>query len=450
MPQFDVDLFTIGAGSGGVRAARMAAAAGARSAIAEEDRLGGTCVNVGCVPKKLMVSAAQLGQGFADGVGFGWERVSPRHDWNGLLANIQGEVGRLNDVYGRLLDSAGVSVHRARARLGDAHTVEVDGRTITARHILVATGSRPRRLEVPGADAAIFSDAVFTLPERPRRLLIVGGGYIAVEFAGVFSALGSEVTLIHRNPLFLSGFDDDLRTALAAIMTRRTIDLRFDTLVREIGQDGKQLVVTTNHGDRLPADQVLVAIGREPNTDDLGLEAAGVERDEFGAIRVDPYSRTSVESIWAVGDCTNRMNLTPVAISEAMALVRTLFHDAPTAMDYRAIPSAVFSQPPLATVGLTEVQAREQSDDVVVYRSQFRPMQHTLSGRQEQALMKLVVDGRSDRVLGVHILGPDAAEIIQGFAVALRCGATKSQLDSTVGVHPTLAEELVTLRTAVG
>ncbi len=448
MAKFDFDLFTFGAGSGGVRASRVAAAAGARCAVAEAQHLGGTCVNLGCVPKKLLVYAAQCAEAFEDAAGFGWTVGRTDFDWPTLIKNKDQEILRLNEVYRGLLDGSGVTLVEGRARLVDAHTIEVGDRRYTAEHILIATGGKPFRLPIPGADLAITSDEAFHLPELPRRVLIAGGGYIAVEFAGIFNALGCEVRLDYRGPLFLRSFDDDVRTRLAEEMRTRGVNLRFDCCPASIHRDGDRLRVADTTGGETVVDQVLMAVGRVPNTADMGLEDSGVKLDGRGAVEVDEYSRTRVPHIFAVGDCTNRVNLTPVAIAEAMAVVETVFYNRPTTVDYSNIATAVFSMPNLGTVGLTESQARA-SYDVTVFRSTFRPMKHTLSGRNEHTMMKLVVDAVTDRVLGVHMVGPDAGEIIQGMAVALKGGATKAQFDATIGIHPTAAEEFVTMRDPV-
>jgi glutathione reductase (NADPH) len=445
MTTYDYDLFTIGAGSGGVRAARMAAATGARVAVAEASRLGGTCVNVGCVPKKLLVYASQFADGFDDARGFGWTAGEHLFDWSTLIANKDREIARLNEVYRSLLDSAGVEIIEGRGRLRDRHSVEVNGSTYTAENILIATGGRPFTPEAPGAELAITSDEAFFLEELPRHVVIVGGGYVAVEFAGIFNGMGSQVTLLYRGPLFLRGFDDDIRTTLAQEMRKRGINLRFDTMVRRIHRVDGGLAVTTDSGEAIEGDQVLCATGRIPNTAGLGLEALGVKLSERGAVVVNEYSESVVPGIYAVGDCTDRVGLTPVALAEGMAVVETVFKGNPTAVDYTNIPTAMFSQPTVGTVGLTEAKARAEGHDVVVYRSTFRPMIHTLSGRDEMVMMKLVVDGPSDRVLGVHMVGANADEIVQGMAIALKAGATKTVFDSTIGIHPTAAEEFVTM-----
>jgi len=446
---YDFDLFVIGAGSGGVRAARVAAARGARVAVAESGRLGGTCVNVGCVPKKLMVYASQFADAFDDARGFGWETTTPVFSWPDLIAAKDAEITRLNGVYRRLLDGSGVKIVEGKATFTDRHTIMVSDRRFTAETVLVATGGRPFVPDVPGAELGIVSDQVFSLSNLPPRVAIIGGGYIAVEFAGILRGLGAEVSLIYRGPLFLRGFDDDIRATLAGEMVKRGIDLRFNMDVERLETTRDDTIqVYGPTGDEVNADLVLWATGRVPNTSDLGLENLGLELDGKGAVVVDEYSETTVPGIYAIGDCTDRMALTPVAIGEAMALVETI-NGTPTPMDYSNIPTAVFSRPQVGTVGLTEDGARAAGHEIRVFRSTFRPMLNTLSGRDEHTMMKLVVDGASDLVLGVHMVGPDAGEIMQGFAVALRCGATKAQFDATVGIHPTAAEEFVTMREPV-
>ncbi|NNL68115.1 MAG: glutathione-disulfide reductase [Myxococcales bacterium] len=447
MAEHDYDLFVIGAGSGGVRAARVCAEKGARVAVAEERALGGTCVNVGCIPKKLLVYASHVREEIEDAErGYGWRIGEPRFDWPTLIANKDREIARLNGVYAQLLDGAGVDRLEGRAVLRDAHTVEVGGRGVSADQILVATGGWPSVPAIPGAEHAITSNEVFHLKALPRRVLIVGGGYIAVEFAGIFHGLGAEVTQLYRGPLFLRGFDDDVRAHLAGEMRKQGVDLRFDAHVVSLARGDGGIRATLGDGSVLEADQVLYATGRKPNTHDLGLERAGVALGADGEIPVDAFSRTNVPNVWAIGDVTDRIQLTPVAIHEAMAFAETAFGGNPTEPDHAGVPSAVFSQPPIGTVGLTEALARAAFDAVDVYRSTFRALKHTLGDGDARTLMKLVVDRASDRVLGVHVVGPDAGEIVQGFAVALKCGATKAQFDATVGIHPTSAEELVTMR----
>ena len=447
MPGYDYDLFVIGAGSGGVRASRMAAAAGARVAICEDSRVGGTCVIRGCIPKKLLVYAAHYRDDFEDAGAYGWESRLPLFDWRRLIANKDKEIDRLNGVYINLLRSAGVELIEGRGRLLDAHRVQVGERSFTAETILIATGSWPFVPPIPGAEHAITSNEALHLDDLPRRIIIVGGGYIAVEFAGIFANLGTEVTIIIRREELLTGFDDDIRIALAQTMRAQGINIRVCENIVRIDADAAGVTARTDTGHDLSADKILYATGRLPLTQDMGLEEVGVRLGRGGAIAVDAFSRTSVPNIYAVGDCTDRMNLTPVALHEAMCFVRTVFQGVPTEPDYENVPTAVFSDPPIGTVGLTGPVARERFGKVDIYKSRFRPLKHTLTGRDEFTLMKLVVDSATDRVLGCHMLGADAPEIIQGFGVALKCGATKAQFDATIGIHPTAAEEFVTMRT---
>jgi glutathione reductase (NADPH) len=446
MATYDYDLFVLGAGSGGVRASRVSAGLGARVAVAEERRLGGTCVNVGCIPKKLLVYASHYPEAFEDATGYGWRVGESSFDWPRLIAAKDREIQRLNDVYAKLLADAGVEVIEGRARISGPHGVIVGGRRYSARHILVATGSWPRIPEVPGAELAISSNEAFHLEELPPRTLIVGGGYIAVEFAGILHGLGSKVTQLYRGPLFLRGFDGDVRRFLADEMRKKEIDLRFGLNVDALERSAGGIRSRLTDGSTLESDAVLFATGRAPLTADLGLEEAGTKLDTNGAVVVDALSCSSVPSIHAIGDVTDRINLTPVALHEGVCLAQTLFGGRPTPVDHENVPSAVFSQPPIGQVGLTEEDARERYGEIDVYRSEFRPLLHTLSGRSERCLMKLVVDRGSERVLGVHVVGDSAGEIVQGFAVAVKMGATKAQLDATIGIHPTAAEELVTLR----
>ena len=446
MPTYDYDLITIGAGSGGVRASRMAAGFGARVAVCEESRVGGTCVIRGCVPKKLLVYGAHFADDFADAAGYGWTVDAPSPGWSALIAKKNAEIDRLNGIYINLLANSGVELLDGKGRLIDAHTVEVAGRTVTAANILIATGSWPMTPPVAGIEHAISSNEALDLLQLPRRMVIIGGGYIAVEFAGIFNGFGVEVTVIEILDNILAGFDDDLRATLAAEMDKRGIAVRTATVIESVEKtaSGYRLAITGE--DAVETDLVMCATGRAPNTRGIGLEEAGVEVDRRGAVVVDEYSRTSVANIFAVGDATNRMNLTPVAIAEGSAVAQTLFNDNPTKVDHTGIPTAVFSQPPMATVGLTEAAARQAYGTVDVYTSEFRPMKYTLSGRDERTFMKLVVDPATDRVLGCHMAGADAPEIIQGLAIALKCGATKAQFDATVGIHPSAAEEFVTMR----
>jgi len=446
MAEFDYDLFTIGAGSGGVRASRMSAALGARVAVAEDKRLGGTCVNVGCIPKKLLVYASHYGTDFTDAAAYGWDLGPRRHDWARLIANKDKEIARLNGIYGNILEKNGAEILTGTARVLDAHTVEIGGRRITARYLLIATGSLPFVPPGPGSELAITSNEIFALPARPERALIVGGGYIAVEFAGILHGMGSHVTQIYRGDLFLRGFDDDVRTVLAEEMRKQGIDLRFGASLASIERRGTALAATLGDGTVLEVDQVLSATGRLPNTGGLGLDSAGVKLDAYGAVVVDEYSRSSADSVYAVGDVTNRINLTPVAIHEGAAVAMTLFGGTPTKPDHTDVPSAVFSHPNIGTVGLTEAQARTMCGEVSIFKTRFRPLKHTLTGRDETTFMKLVVERATDRVVGVHMVGPEAGEIVQGLAVAVKCKATKAHFDATIGIHPTAAEEFVTMR----
>jgi glutathione reductase (NADPH) len=451
MSNYDYDLFVIGAGSGGVRASRLAASFGARVAVAEERFLGGTCVNVGCIPKKLLVYASAFRDELAEAEeGYGWSLDGVGFDWSRLIANKNREIARLNGVYQSLLDGAGVESIEGRATVVDPHTVAVGGRTLSARHILVATGSRAfRPPEIEGIEHAITSDEAFYLEALPERVLVVGGGYIAVEFAGIFAGMGADVCQLYRGPMFLRGFDDDLREHLAGEMRGRGIDLRFNSVPVKIELGTGSIRTTLNDGGQIEANHVLCATGRHPNSEGLGLEEVGVKRAPSGAVMVDEYSKTSVPSIHAIGDVTDRINLTPVAIHEAICLVNTLFNDRPMTPVHESVPAAVFSQPPLGTVGLTESEARARYGEIDVYRSTFRALKQTLTSSPTRCLMKLVVDRASDRVVGLHMAGHEAGEIVQGFAVAVRAGLSKAQFDETIGIHPTLAEEFVTLREPV-
>ncbi|MGH7771140.1 MAG: glutathione-disulfide reductase [Candidatus Binatia bacterium] len=446
MAKYDYDLFTIGAGSGGVRASRVSASYGAKVAIAEERYLGGTCVNVGCIPKKLLVYAAHFSEDFEDAAGFGWSVGKRRFDWTKLISNKNAEIERLNLVYQKLLEDAGGSIIRGRAEIQDPHTVVVDGKSYTAEHILVATGGWPTVPRIPGAEHAITSNEAFFLPELPERVMIVGGGYVGVEFASIFHGLGARVTQVHRGSLFLRGFDGDVRETLAAEMRKKGIDLRFSTQVEKVEKVNGALRATLAGGVTLEVDQIMFATGRLPNTRALGLEKIGVEMNEKGAVVVNDYSRSTVPSVYAIGDCTDRRNLTPVAIAEGRALAETIFNNNPTRPSYDNVPSAVFSLPNVGTVGLTEWQARERYGKIDVYKTTFRPLKHTLTGRDEFTMMKLIVDQAAGRVVGCHMVGPEAGEIIQGLSVAITCGVTKAQFDATIGIHPTAAEEFVTMR----
>ena len=449
MRTYDFDFFVIGGGSGGVRAARMAGQRGARVALAEAAELGGTCVNVGCIPKKLYSYAAGYAEAFEEAPGYGWTlSEAPVFDWKHLKAQRAREIGRLNRVYGTLLKNAGVQLLIGWAQLVDAHTVEVDGRRHTARHILIATGGTPFVPEVPGREHVVTSDAMFDLDPFPKRLLVVGGGYIACEFASIFRGLGAQVTQVHRRAHVLTGFDDDVRQFLASEMGKAGVDLVLSAEVESVRRAAHGLDVMLSRGRQHEVDAVLFATGRVPNTAGLGLDATGVALDERGAITVDAHYRTSVPSIFAVGDVSTSAPLTPVALAEAMVVVDGLFGDRRRRMDYEFIPTAVFTHPNIGTCGYSEADARAKFGKVDVYCSDFKALRHTLSGRSERTFMKLVVDKASDRVVGLHMVGADAGEIVQGFAVAMRAGATKALFDSTIGIHPTAAEEFVTMRDA--
>lgn len=446
MSNFDYDLFVIGAGSGGVRAARMAAGFGARVAVAEDRYMGGTCVNVGCVPKKLYVYASEFGKGFKDAVGFGWSSDSPSFDWSILRDNKKTEISRLNAIYRNLLSRVEAEVIDGRASILDAHTVSVNGQSYTAQRILIATGGWPHIPDIPGRELAITSNEVFDLPEFPRRLVVVGGGYIAVEFAGIFNGLGAQVTQLYRGPLFLRGFDTDIRAHAAREIAKTGVDLRFELNVDGIRQGENGLLVDLSDGSTLETDTVLYATGRKPHLEGLGLDKVELKLNDSGTIAVDHEFRTSVPSIFALGDVTGGMELTPVALAEGMAFARREFGSREAQVDYDFIPTAVFCQPNIGTVGFTEEEAQARFGKIELYKSTFRPMKHTISGRDEQTFMKLIVDAASDRVVGVHMMGPDAGEIMQGIAIAMRAGATKAVFDSTIGIHPTAAEEFVTMR----
>ncbi len=452
MSEFDVDLFVIGGGSGGVRAARNSPGNGARVMVAEEYRYGGTCVIRGCVPKKLMVVASRFHDDFGDAGGFGWQVEEPRFDWSTLVAAKNREIGRLEGIYRGNLQKAGVETLDERAVIAGPHEVRLErsGRTVRARHILVAVGARPvMEPVIPGGELGITSNEVFDLERFPERILIVGGGYIAVEFAGIFAGLGSRVTLLHRGDRLLRGFDEEIRDLLGEAYVKRGVDLLLRTTLERLERTGDGAIrAGLSDGRTIKVDQVLVATGRRPNTEALGLERVGIETDRVGAIPVDSYSRTIAPSVFAVGDVTNRANLTPIAIREGHAFADTLFGGKPTLVEHDLIPTAVFSTPEIGVIGMSEAAARDQhGDDVVIFKTSFRPIRATLSGRDERTFMKLVVDGPTDRVLGVHVLGPDAGEMIQMAGVAVTMGATKADFDRTVAVHPTAAEELVTMRT---
>lgn len=448
MPDFDYDFLVIGAGSGGVRAARVAAGFGARVAIAERYRVGGTCVIRGCVPKKLLVYAAHFREEFEDARGYGWTIGEPLFSWTALIANKNKEIGRLESIYVALLERSGVTVMRGNARVVGANDVEIDGRRLTAKYILVATGATPFLPHVPGIEFAITSNEAFEMSALPPRVLIVGGSYIAVEFAGIFDGLGAEVTLSYRGDQLLRGFDDDVRHHLHDEFVKKGIRIALHTDVASIARQADGSLTALLAGDHPPVacDAVMYATGRIPCTRDLGLEEAGVELGDDGEVIVDRYSRSTAPSVYAVGDVTQRINLTPVAIREGHAVAMTLFGGAPTPIDHMDVPTAVFSQPPVGTVGMTESEAKAAFAEIEVYKTAFRPLKATLSGRDERILMKLVVDAATQRVVGAHMVGADAPEIIQGVAIAVKAGLTKAQLDATVGIHPTAGEEFVTLR----
>jgi glutathione reductase (NADPH) len=443
---YDFDLFVIGGGSGGVRCARIAAGHGARVGVAEERFWGGTCVNVGCVPKKLMVMASEYGGAVAEAEGFGWEIAPGRHHWAALIAAKDREIGRLNGIYRKLMDNAGCTVFEARAVLRDAHTLGVGGKQVTAERIVIATGGRPVRPEFPGAEHCIVSDDAFHLKEMPKRIVILGGGYIGVEFAGIFAGLGAKVDMVFRQPLPLRGFDQDLREALDEALVAQGVTLHRSATIARVERDASGTRAVLDDGTVIATDLVFTAIGRAPYTDGLGLEAAGVAVDGFGAVKVEDRCCTSQPNIYALGDVTDRLNLTPVAIAEGHGLADMLYGPGPREWVLDRVATAVFSSPPIGTVGLTEDEAaiRGPAD---VYISRFTPMRHSLSGRARKTMMKLVVDQQSQRVLGAHMLGEDAPEIVQGLSIAVNAGATKRDFDRTVGIHPTAAEEFVTMRT---
>jgi glutathione reductase (NADPH) len=445
---YDYDLFVIGAGSGGVRASRVAAGYGAKVAVAEEFRVGGTCVIRGCVPKKMLVYGAHFAEDLEDAKNFGWTIENPKFDWAVLRDNVLGDVDRLNGLYTNTLENHDVEIILERAMLTGPHEIALSGgRTVTARHILIATGARPHVPECPGHELGITSNEAFHLDSLPPRILIAGGGYIANEFAGIFNEFGSKVTIINRSDKLLRGYDESLRDRLLQISITKGIDFRFNAEFRGIEQieDGCLKVSMTNHED-LVVDCVMFATGRVPNTEGLGLESAGIELGDKGEIKVDRFSKTNIDHIYAVGDVTDRVQLTPVAIREGQAFADTVFGGKPHAVDHGCIPSAVFSHPPLAAVGLTEGEARNKYGSVKVYESDFRPMKNVLAGRNERCLYKMVCAEGTGKILGIHMIGPEAAEIMQAAAVAVKAGLTKDQFDDTVAIHPTMAEELVLMR----
>jgi glutathione reductase (NADPH) len=446
MSTYDYDLFVIGAGSGGVRAARMAGAAGAKVAVVEDRYMGGTCVNVGCVPKKLYVYASEFGKSFADARGFGWEAEKPAFDWPTLRDNKKIEIARLNDIYRDLLGGANVDLIDGRGRIVDAHTVAVGDTQYSAGKILITTGGWPHIPDFPGSELAQSSNEIFDLANFPERIVVVGGGYIAVEFAGIFNGLGANVTQLYRGPLFLRGFDTDIRNHAAQEIPKTGIDLRFEVNVESISQTTDGLDIALTDGSTISADAVLYATGRKPHLEGLGLENVNVELTQQGNIKVDDDFCTTEASIFALGDVIGGMQLTPVALAEGMSFARKQFGEPSTQVDYDFIPTAVFCQPNIGTVGFTEEEARERFDEITLFKSTFRPMKHTLSGRDEKTFMKMIVETATDRVIGVHMMGPDAGEITQGIAIAMRAGATKAIFDTTIGIHPTAAEEFVTMR----
>lgn len=448
---YDFDLYVIGAGSGGVRAARFSAGFGAKVAVAESRYLGGTCVNVGCVPKKLLVYGAHFCDEFEHSKGFGWTPGDAKFEWATLIANKDREINRLNGIYRDLLANSGVTLHEGHAKIVDPHTVEINGERHTARNILITTGGWPQTPEIPGHEHAISSNQAFFLKELPKRVLVVGGGYIAVEFAGIFHGLGAETTLLYRGDLFLRGFDGTVRKHLQEELSKRGMNLQFNANIERIDKqaDGS-LKATLKDGRQLEADCVFYATGRRPMLDNLGLENTGVKLDKKGFVEVDELYQTAEPSILALGDVIGRVQLTPVALAEGMAVARRLFKpEQYRPVNYKMIPTAVFSQPDIGTVGLTEEEAREAGHEVVIFESRFRPMKLSLTECQERTLMKLVVDAKTDKVLGCHMVGPEAGEIVQGLAIALKSGATKRDFDDTIAVHPTSAEEFVTMRTPV-
>lgn len=449
---YDLDLFVIGAGSGGVRAARFAAGFGAKVAVAESRYLGGTCVNVGCVPKKLLVYGAHYAEDFEQAKGYGWTVGEPRFDWSTLIANKNREISRLNGIYRDMLVKSGVQLLEGHARITGPHEVEVDGQRFSAEHILIATGGWPSIPDIPGREHAINSNEAFFLEQLPRRVIVVGGGYIAVEFAGIFNGLGSQTTQLYRGDLFLRGFDDSVRQHLSDELRKKGLDLQFNSDIARIDKqaDGS-LLATLKDGRELAADCIFYATGRRPMLDNLGLENTAVRLNKDGFVEVNEQYQTAEPSILALGDVIGRVQLTPVALAEGTAVARRLFKpEQYRPVDYQHIPTAVFSQPAIGTVGLTERQAREQGFEVTIFESRFRPMKLTMTGGDEKTFMKLVVDAASDRVLGCHMVGPEAGEIVQGLAIALKAGASKRMFDETIGVHPTAAEEFVTMRTPVG
>lgn len=446
MANYDYDLFVIGAGSGGVRAGRMAAGFGARVAIAEDRFMGGTCVNVGCVPKKLYVYASEYGKGFGDAREFGWDADKPAFNWSTLRDNKKAEISRLNAIYRNLLDGVEAEIIDGRGHIVDAHTVAVGENSYTTERILIATGCWPHVPEFPGSEHTVTSNEIFDLETFPERMMVVGGGYIAVEFAGIFNGMGAAVTQLYRGPLFLRGFDSDIRAHAAQEIAKSGVDLRFEVNVESIERDAGGLQVKLTDGSSVETDVVLYATGRRPHLEGLGLENVNVKLNDSGAIAVDAEYRTDEPSVFALGDVIGGMELTPLALAEGMAFARKEFAGVNAPVDYEFIPTTVFCQPNIGTVGYTEEQAQDRFENIELYKSTFKPMKHTISGRDEKTFMKMIVDMATDKVVGVHMVGPDAGEIMQGIAIALRSGATKAVFDSTIGIHPTAAEEFVTMR----
>ncbi|MXO90037.1 glutathione-disulfide reductase [Pontixanthobacter aquaemixtae] len=448
MSDYDFDLFTIGAGSGGVRASRVAAAHGAKVAVAEEYRVGGTCVIRGCVPKKMLVYGAHFAEDLEDAREFGWDLEEPKFDWVRLRDTVLGDVDRLNGLYTETLENHDVTIFHERAEISGPHELTLaSGKVVTAKYILIATGAEPARLEFPGSDLAITSNEAFHLDEVPKRILIAGGGYIANEFAGIFNEFGSKVCLVNRGDQLLRSYDEGLRDRLLQISLMKGINFAFNTTFKSITKnDDGTLHVELNGADDMDVDVVMFATGRNPNVKGLGLDTVGVEQGTIGEILVDEYSKTNVDHIYAVGDVTNRVQLTPVAIREGQAFADTVFNDDPKTVSYDCIPSAVFSHPPIAAVGMTEGEARNKLGNIKVYQSDFRPMKNVVAGRNERGLYKMIVDAANDKVVGIHMIGPESAEIMQGFAVAVKAGLTKADFDATTAIHPSMAEELVLLK----
>jgi glutathione reductase (NADPH) len=448
---YDYDFFVIGGGSGGVRASRMAATYGAKVGLCEDHRVGGTCVIRGCVPKKLFVYASEYSSHFKDSGGFGWSEAEHSFNWQTLVANKDKEIDRLNGLYEQNLENSNVEIIHARGKMLDGHTIELTSdqgtRTITAEKILIATGAWPSMPDVPGIEHAISSNEAFDLEKLPKRITVVGGGYIAVEFAGIFNGLGVQTSLLYRSHEILRGFDMEIRTKLRDEMVKKGVDVRIHTNVTEIIKTDDEIVLKLSDGNEMATDLVMYATGRHANTDNLGLEELGVRMKDNGEIIVNEYYQSSVDHIFALGDVTGGMQLTPIAIKEGAALTATQFNDTPTFVNYDHIPTAIFSQPPIGTVGLSEEQATEiYGNDFKVFRSEYKSMKFTLSGRDERSLIKMLVDTKTDKVIGAHMIGPDSAEIIQGIAIAIKCGATKAQFDDTVAVHPSSAEEFVLMK----